>query len=342
MRVIYRNSMVVCFASALITLFSCSSKQQPVQTAAIANDLLPNKVVIKYEHNLAVAEDAEKIKGIDYVQFIENLTGKMKTGDVVARDPSDISKDFQKKDVDYLFAPRQDTLLSIDEQTFDTVPAVKEYRFQPETIQRLVMSEDWLFNAETFSMKKQVLAYAPIKISKKEIAPNSYDIQKRLLFWIKKADTEKDKQLIASNVTYEFDLYNMTNPSWLESLSVTRFVNILLNSVLEGNVKAYDFFASEKIELSTDIVRENLGATVDNYFVEDANQQVIDTVQVVGNIYPDEIRSVIFVEDWYVDADMMLHKVVKRIAPVRHYYLLNDLAEDEIVKKIPFVVDLNY
>jgi len=336
------DRMAVCALWAMLALLGCSSTQQPIATNANTNDLLPQKVVIKYEHNLAVAEDAEKIKSIDYLPFVQELTGKMKSGSVTAYDPVDMSKEFSKSDLDYLLAPRMDTLLDIDEKTFDTIPVVKEYRFDPTEVQRLVMSEDWHFNAEKFSMDKKIIAYAPIKVTEKEVSPNSFDMQKHMLFWVKGDGDGSGKKLLASGVTYEFDLYNMNTPSWLESLSVSRFVNILLNSVLEGKVKAYDFFADEKVALSADIVRENLGATVENYFVEDENEQVVDTVQVVGNIYPDEIRSLIFVEDWYVDDAMNLYKVVKRIAPVRHYYMLNDLAEDEVVKKVPFIVDLNY
>lgn len=325
------------------SMIGCSSQQsQTVATSDVKNDLLPQEVVIKYEHNLAVAKDADKIQGLDYVKFIKDLSSKMIDGSVTVYDPMDDSAPFAKKDVDYLFTDRQDTLLDIDENTFDTVPIVKSYTFDPSELQRLVVTEDWFLNSQAFEMTKNVLEYAPVKIIRRDLGNDNYEMQKQLLFWVKPSEGASDKKLLASDVTYEFDLYNMSNPNWMESLSVSRFVAVILNNVLEGKVKAYDFFSEEKVALSVDIVRENLGATVENYFVEDETATVVDTVQVVGNIYPDEIRSVIFVEDWYIDDNMMISKVVKRIAPVRHYYMLNDVAEDEMVKKVPFVVDMNY
>ena len=198
------------------------------------------------------------------------------------------------------------------------------------------------FSKEKFAMTKTVREYAPIRMVKRDLDGNGFDIAKQMLLWVK-ADKKSDtRTLLAENVTYEMNLYNQDNPEWLESLSVSRLVDLILSQVMDGKSKAYDFFSNDKVALSTDVIRTNLGATVETYYVENEEKNTPDTVQVVGNIYPDEIRSVIFVEDWYIDDNMMIYKTVKRIAPVRHYHMVNELAEDEVVKKVPFVVDLNY
>lgn len=329
-------------SGALVSLagfmFSCGQTTQNTTQQNSKNALLPSEVVIKYEHSLLTPQEAEKLKGVDYVPFVKKMATAIKNG-LAVYDPMDRSKTMDQQNIDYLLNDRTDTLLSISEQTLDTLPTIKKYHFVAGDVKRLVLKEKWFFDAENFSMDKSVVEYAPIRVSETEVAPNSFETKKQMLFWLK--DKGSDKTLLAENVTYEFDLYNSDNPSWVESLSASRLINIILSNVLNGKVTAYDFFANEKIALSTDIVKEELGATVENYYVEDEDGNITDTVQVVGNIYPEEIRSVIFVEDWYIDDKMMISKKVKQIAPVRHYYMISEVGDDEIVKKIPFVVDLN-
>lgn len=330
---------------ALLTagaLASCSGTSESGSKPATVNDLLPTEVVIKYEHELLVAPDAEKIKGIDYVAFVTSLAEKIKSKKLEVYDPLDKTKKLDGNNLSYIFDDRVNRTSMIDEKTFDTIVKEVPYKFDPASVQKLVFREDWNFSKEKFAMTKVVREYAPIRLVKRNLDGNGFDIAKQMLLWVNAEKKSDNRTLLAENVTYEFSLYNQDNPEWLESLSVSRFVDIILSQVLDGKSKAYDFFGEEKVALSVDVVRTNLGATVETYYVENEDKSAPDTVQVAGNIYPDEIRSVIFVEDWYVDDNMVIYKTVKRIAPVRHYHMVNELAEDEIVKKVPFIVDLNY
>ncbi len=324
-------------------LFSaCSNNNSTTENVVPVNDLLPQEVIVKYEHELVVAEDAEKIKGIDYVAFVSDLAAKITSKAVAAYDPMDKSKLLNDVDISYVFDSRTNRTVNIDENTFDTVVTETPYVFDPSSVQKLVFREEWNFSKEKFIMTKKLLQYAPIRIVKRNIDGKGLDLAKQMLLWINCEKKTDDRKLLAENVTYELNLINQDNPEWMESLSVSRFVDILLSQVLDGKRTAYDFFSNDKVALSIDVVRANLGATVETYYVEDDDKNVVDTVQITGNVYPDEIQSVIFVEDWYVDDNMVIYKTVKRIAPVRHYRKVNELAEEEIVKKVPFIVDLNY
>lgn len=327
------------FAGALT---SCSGSSTSESKTPVANDLLPTEVVVKYEHELLIAPDAEKIKGIDYVAFVTSLAEKIKAKKIDVYDPLDKTKKLDEKNLSYIFDDRVNRTSMIDEKTFDTIVKEVPYKFDPASVQKLVFREEWNFSKEKFAMTKTVREYAPIRMVKRDLDGNGFDVAKQMLLWVKADKKSETRTLLAENVTYELNLYNQDNPEWLESLSVSRFVDLILSQVLDGKSKAYDFFSNDKVALSTDVIRTNLGATVETYYVENEEKNVTDTVQVAGNIYPDEIRSVIFVEDWYVDDNMMIYKTVKRIAPVRHYHMVNELAEDEIVKKVPFIVDLNY
>lgn len=338
------NKVTLVFGALLLagTLASCSGSSCSESTTASSNDLLPTEVVVKYEHELLVAPDAEKIKGIDYVAFVTSLAEKIKSKSLVVYDPLDKTKKLDDKNLAYIFEDRVNRTSMIDEKTFDTIVKEVPYKFDPASVQKLVFSEEWNFSKEKFSMSKTVREYAPIRLVKRDLDGNGFDIAKQMLLWVNADKKSDNRTLLAENVTYEFNLYNQDNPEWIESLSVSRFVDLILSQVLDGRSKGYDFFSEDKVALSLDVVRTNLGATVETYYVENEEKDTPDTVQVTGNIYPDEIRSVIFVEDWYVDDNMVLYKTVKRIAPVRHYHMVNELAEDEIVKKVPFIVDLNY
>lgn len=329
----------VLFAGALV---ACSDTQPSDAKSSSNNDLLPTEVVVKYEHELLVAPDADKIKGIDYVAFVTELAEKIKAKKIDVFDPLDKTKKLDDNNLSNIFDDRVNRTSMIDEKTFDTVVTEVPYKFDPSSVQKLVFREEWNFSKEKFAMTKTIREYAPIRLVKRNLDGNGFEVAKQMLLWINADKKSDSRKLLAENVTYEFNLYNQDNPEWLESLSVSRFVDLILSQVLDGKSKAYDFFADDKVALSVDVVRANLGATVETYYVENEEKNAPDTVQVLGNIYPDEIRSVIFVEDWYVDDNMVIYKTVKRIAPVRHYHMVNELAEDEIVKKVPFVVDLNY
>lgn len=321
---------------------SCTNNcpEESGSVSSNGNDLLPNTVKIKYEHNLTDSLFTDRYSVFELSSFVNNFVEKALTEDLPLYDGLDVSHKISKDEIQSTIGKRIDTLVDIDINTLDTVVTIVENSFNKQELTRLFMLEEWSFNKEKFKMTKEVSRYAPIRVYLKDKGSAQKELVKNLLFWVKKKEEPKSKKLLVKNYAYEFDLYNMSNPDWLQDLSVNRFVDIILNSVLEEKVTAYefDFFSKEEKKLNLTEVRERLGATIENYVTDD-----MDTVQVIGNIYPDEIRSVIFVEDWYLDeSTMAIIKDVKRIIPIRKYDRVDETTgEIEEVKTIPFFVNLN-
>jgi hypothetical protein len=332
------GSLAAIAASAMVSCSSCpQEKTQP------HNHLLPSEITVKYEHQLIVPQDAEVLKGIPASEFISALAQKITSGEISVADPLDVSKHLTADKIADIFNQHTDSLIDISEETLDTIITLSKREFKPSDVQSLIIYENWAFNADEFSMQKNVIEYAPIKAVRRKLGDESgMELLKYLLFWVPSENTGAQKKLLASNVTYEVELYNANNPSWMENLSASRFIDLIISNAVSGKHKAYDFFETDKIALSKEIIMNSLGASTETYYVEDDNGQVIDTVQISGRIHYDEIRSFIFVEDWYIDEQMRLSKIVKKIAPVRHYYMAFDNSETEMIKKILFSVHLKH
>jgi hypothetical protein len=85
-----------------------------------------------------------------------------------------------------------------------------------------------------------------------------------------------------------------------------------------------------------------MGETTKLYSVENQKTEKFDTLRINAKMDLDEIRSLIFVEDWYIDWNTLaIYKTVKSVAPVRVYTSSHNGEEDEIEKKIAFIVHFN-
>lgn len=321
----------------------CEKNTVPVNKDA-HNDLLPKSVSIKYEHDLKIPEGSEILRTIDQSKFVDDLSASVLTGGVTAYDPSNVYVALSKERLQMLVGSYADTLIGIDEARMDTSLQVENVRADRSKISRILFDESWYFDELNFSMTKHVQAYSPVKVYYREEDTLQKDIIKKLLFWVKDSSGNPDDsqlQLLQKDVTYEFSFYTPTSHLWLENLSIGRFAEILIDNVIDGKAPAYDFFETgDPIDVKE--ARRRLGETVDYYFVPRENSDVMDTVEVKGEIYRDEIRSVIFVEDWYVNpSSMQIVKKVKKIAPVRQFVNIYDNGEEDEQKRIVYVLNLN-
>lgn len=340
-----RTLASIFFISSLL-FFSCNNcnEKTGTQQSYNGNDLIPQKVVVKYEHNLIIPQETEIFSTISQETISDMIVSKTLNGSVKAYDAIERDQELSSAEINDIIGTTYDTLAEVSLKTFDTVMSVQKRTFDNSELQRLLFEESWSFNKEAFSFIKNVESYSPIRLFYRENDTLKKELLKQMLYWYSFDDSQKDKKdltLLTENVTYEFGLYNNTNPAWLESLSPSRFVDILLDKVLEEGYPAYDFFSESNKQLSVEEIKENLGETIENYFIENPNTGEYDTVQVKSNFYPDELMSVIFIEDWYIDKDnLKIYKFVKKIAPVRQYTSFDEKGEEENTKRIPFYVNL--
>jgi len=339
-----RNICISALAFGAVSC-NCDCKEQKTDATvseSVFNDLLPKNVTIKYEHNLNIPENSEIMSTIDRKTFVDGLADALLAGSVTAYDPSDMTEVLPIERIQMMLGSYNDTLIGIDEAKADTVLQVEKKTANRKQISRLLFNEEWQFVEESFSMTKKVQSYSPIKVYYRNDDSVKKDIVKKQLLWVKPEDKESSNlSLLKENVTYEFPFYTATSHLWLENLSVGRFAEILIDNVTEGKIPAYDFFEKGKA-LDVKEVRRRLGETVDFYYVPKNGSDEMDTVEVRGAIYRDEIRSVIFVEDWYLDnSTKQIVKKVKQIAPVRQYVNIYDNGEEDEIKRIVYVVNLN-
>ncbi|MBK8807518.1 MAG: hypothetical protein IPO21_13105 [Bacteroidales bacterium] len=325
----------------LLIIASCQN-QQKSESNQNKNALIPSEVLVTYEHNMIVTNQTI-FKSMEVDTFVNFLVTNTLNGKIAVTSAFDNQSKLSLEEINRQIGTYQDTVFAFDTNTGTDQQIIKNVNFNKKNLQRLVMNERWFFDEETFSMKKEVLKYAPISIFYKDSDTLKTDQIKKLHFWYNFEKTPnkpfENMMLIGSDISYEFNLYNGTTPHWLESLSVNRFVEILINRAVKENKDVYDYF--DKTKLNEKKVRENLGESTEEYYVEDENGTVTDTVVSTNNFDPMEITTVIFIEDWYLDTtDMRIYKKVKQIAPVRVFTSSNYKGDEEISKKIPFVLYL--
>jgi len=316
---------------------SCKSTVDNSKT----NDLIPNEIQVKYENLIVLSESSDIFTSLDKTDFVDKLVSTTLAAKIKVYDPFDTAKVLTKEDLKTSIGSWQDTVVGIDAKNADTALIIRQFGFEKKELTKILFTENWSFNSQTFKLTKQVKSWCPVKVYYKEDDTAHEDTLKKMLFLVKQKDGSKPQNcsLIKENVTTEFSLYNKNVPDWLADLNPKRFVTILLDNVLQNKVEAYDFFDKKK-KLTVDEIKSNMGECVKLYSVENPKTESYDTLRINNKMDLDEIKSLIFVEDWYIDwQTLAIYKVIKSVAPVRVYTSSHNGEEDEIEKKIAFFVN---
>ncbi len=323
---------------AVIALWSCQnqSKQQD-------NALLPSEIIIKYETELNAPDGSQVISSLEKTDFVSKLINTVLSGKVAVYEPLDTAKNIVKSNLTKLIGTWNDTLIAIDKKTTDTVMVVRTNYFNQKELRRILFEESWSFNSQKFTMKKDIRSWCAVRVYNKQIDSVDSEEVKKMLFWVKQKPNEKRPSnctLLKSGVITEFSLYNQNVPEWLQDLNPKRFIQILLDNIYNKKVIAFDYFDQKK-QLTEKEVKENLGETAKIYSIENKKTETYDTLRLTTKIDLEEVQSVLFIEDWYIDWNTLhIFKQVKSIAPIRTYLTSHDGYEDEIEKKIVFLVHL--
>jgi hypothetical protein len=248
----------------------------------------------------------------------------------------------------------EDTVILLDgEEERKMIRMIK-----PEEIAAFEFVEEWELNSSNFIFTKKVVAFNPLRVLQDEY---NYNQQvKRGTFYI--IDTafisnkpeEKTKLTLVANIQYEFYIdkglveklnfkyADKSNPfeyiaSGWNGVSHNSIIDIF-SAIANHNIRpAYDFTTKQK--LTYEEVRKRLGMINDtirvDYMMDGSERQAI----VQREFEPERIKSVIFIEDWYIDPETLhFEKQVKGIAPV--LYPL-DTDKQKLPKRVPFVVYFN-
>jgi len=229
----------------------------------------------------------------------------------------------------------------------------------------ILFNDIWYFDEKNFKLTKVVKAYCPIRryfrdndlddeLRYRKIAYFIYDNYKSTK---EKLESESRMKLF-KKLKYEFFLDNTeyahldleglglydihfeksNSPFWT-SYAKNKFRYIIIDRVLTGQSAAYDFTSGEKLQVKQ--VLKNLGEREDSLMLEDPEtyEFIVKVIKSPFNIM--EIKSGIFIENWYVDQQTMrIKKEIVGVAPVRWYYPVDYFGEEAeaLRKEIAFVV----
>jgi len=315
--------------ASIFLLVACNLGNEKKGNNNRANLLLPKTILVNQEFMSENTTIPAWQKNFNFSNFIEDVFDNVLNSTLSVFDPlSDDStgKKCQINEILSKMGQTKDTLIVTDEATEEKVYIQPKDTFLLKEIKSLYFEEEWSMDtSEPFVFEKNIISWCPVRYYTTE-----NKTFKSLIFKISKGNPA---QILAKNIIYEVDLTDILQTGNLKNLNVSKLVSLIYNKAISGKAKLYDPMNVDK-ELSVTQVRQTLGERTDTVYVDDPEtgesvQKIVKTI-----INPKEIESLVFVEDWYYDSKTFaIKKVVKGIAPVRHYYKMEDK-----MKTIPFVI----
>ena len=237
----------------------------------------------------------------------------------------------------------------------DSIEIFEQYN--KEELIAIAFYDVWDFDAQNFTMQKTVKAYLPDREYFRDYDVDQLDPIYSLitsLFFDNELSKKEQKKInsrmqLFMKVKYEFNInntyeelpenyhymYERENSSMWTSYAKEKFTFSILSEVLSGNRPAYDFNTNKQLTINE--IRAELGEKREKVLIEINNG--FDTLDIVESINFHEIKSFVFIEEWYIDSvSLQINKKVVGIAPVRHYYREDDIDRVDVLKKILFVV----
>lgn len=248
----------------------------------------------------------------------------------------------------YQFNAGWDTSYMIE--TDGSMQAFSIYRqVRTGEISGLFFFESWWLDAKSHRFYKDVIAYQPIReyqtISRDD--PETTETMKRLVFMVipelpmptprKKKYRSKDFTLLRSDYHYEVNLYNKSYDQYIfrEELQTgvgkqeyeawqyhqfdfykyfdrDKFLEEIINGILEGNLTVCHPGSDRKLMERAELI------SLLHDIPEEADYDPPGTIS--PEQYPlDELNSLIFHEDWYLNPDnLQIYKDIKQLTVNRH------------------------
>lgn len=227
-------------------------------------------------------------------------------------------------------------------------------------IKSVYFTEEWYFDSEAFTFKKHIIALSPIREyyretgfgdRSKRFAKTFRSLYPDDLGFFKKRRSEKNMEMCNSiayeclltdneQIFYDDATIEVSHAPFLTTYSREKLFRSITEPVLSGKRQAYSYPDSN--ELTVNKAEKALGIKTDTVYTLDPETGETITLLSERIMNYDELKSIIFFEDWYYDPETArMKKEVKALAPVRHYYKEEDLNKENPVKQTVFKVYLN-
>ncbi len=251
---------------------------------------------------------------------------------------------------------RSDTIM-LNNEKGELVNSVVNQPVDTAGLKALLFFDKWIFNENEFQLTKTVLGFCPVRRYEREYDDLRQWLYKKTAWFVfpelkkgKLKRVEKRMEFLG-HFEYEFSIENkllfnkddenalfleeLDAPNW-NSFARQRFRNMLIDRALSGKSKVVNYKTKEP--LNNQQIKAKLGYETTEMVYVDPETAQEKTIMAETEIYREDIKSVIFFEDWYFDLETMrIKKVVKAIAPIRFYMY------DGVVPKkdVAFIIYLN-
>lgn len=263
---------------------------------------------------------------------------------------------------------RTDTIL-IENSNGDLQYEVYPMPIDTNALAALLFYEEWQITESPLAMTKEVAAFSPVLLNYGDesifarpafLAPN-----------IPKNEADKNasdaRMILTNSIEYEYFLemdyplsdmryeiarnrdnlvlmieknkYSAREKSpYLNLYGISRFAENILKKATSGELPAYDFESGKA--LSPQEVYHRMDGGTDTISFENINGEM-ETRVLEREMIPQEINSLIFTEDWYVDPQTLrMKKTVRAISFVRQYYREDDWESQDPVRRVIFTIRL--
>ncbi|RKX19589.1 MAG: hypothetical protein DRP35_07465 [Candidatus Zixiibacteriota bacterium] len=164
-------------------------------------------------------------------------------------------------------------------------------------------------------------------------------VKKEIKKIIMKDDDGTAYEMIADTVKYliPLDKDSITDaPPFFVGFDKEKFISQLVDSVLSGKVKAYDYFDNSEMTISQ--IRQQMGLNVDTTFIEDPETGEMQKKVITTEFNPDDVRELYVYERWFYSPEKVRFKTeIIGFAPVR-FTIKDDQPDGEVTKIILFTI----
>jgi hypothetical protein len=249
-----------------------------------------------------------------------------------------------------------DTIIQVDDEG-ELKKKVTHHAPDTNEVKGLLFFDEWFFDEKAFTLIKKVLAYCPIR----KYARNIYEEEDGWAFRkigyfvfpeLKKRQLKKVEKRMRhiARVKYEYPIENRhffnkpdtemalytedyDSPNW-NSYARLKFRNLLINRALSGKSRVCDFNSKKALDLPE--IKKRLGYTYEKLVQVDPETGKEKAIEYETDIIREDIKSVIFVEDWFIDyKSMRMKKEIIGIALVRYY---DNEEYTKKLKRIAFII----
>ena len=336
---------IYLLALSSFLLFSCTQtpetdtkSEEKINTEH--NDLVSAEVVVKDYINLVTNDNPNWVKSAVDNKLIETIINKALDGTKVYSIDDGDTAIMPLSEIQSYMGGSIDTI-EVENETGEISEVIMVNKPKISEVEALFFKENWSFNAENFSFKKDIKEYLPVREYYKETENGIVDSSqkvKRLVFKIINDNNSKDFEKVAENVTTAF-YFNAETPSSINGLDVNRFVNYLINYTYIDKKDVYDFY-DESTKLSYNDASASIGVSTDTLEVE-LDSGNIEMMEFITEPDAQEFIGVIFVENWYLDKKTLsFKKEVIGLAPIRQTQVLDPAGEYYTRTKIPYLIKL--